>query len=111
MAPGISPDIAEKIFNPFFTTKEVGKGTGLGLSISISIMHEHGGTIALDEKALKQWQKDSKIVPYENGKEDRKKARIIYFEDEYAFVNGTLNNGDLVILGGAQKIIEGKIIK
>jgi hypothetical protein len=36
---------------------------------------------------------------------------VIYFEDEYAFVNGTLNNGDLVILGGAQKIIEGKIIK
>ena len=36
---------------------------------------------------------------------------VIYFEDEYAFVSGTLNNGDLVILGGAQKIIEGKIIK
>ncbi|MDA7702316.1 efflux RND transporter periplasmic adaptor subunit [Gammaproteobacteria bacterium] len=36
---------------------------------------------------------------------------VIYFEDEYAFVSGTLNNGDLVILGGAQKTIEGKIIK
>tara|TARA_S200000501_G_scaffold358172_1_gene382655 strand:+ start:79 stop:1062 length:984 start_codon:yes stop_codon:yes gene_type:complete len=35
---------------------------------------------------------------------------IIYFEGEYAYVNGTLKNGDLVILGGAQKIIEGKII-
>ena len=33
---------------------------------------------------------------------------IIYFEGEYAFVNGTLKNGDLIILGGAQKIIEGK---
>jgi len=35
---------------------------------------------------------------------------IIYFEGEYAYVNGTLKDGDLVILGGAQKIIEGKII-
>ena len=35
-------------------------------------------------------------------------VEILYFEDEYAFVNGTLNDGDLVILGGAQKIIEGK---
>tara|TARA_B100000767_G_scaffold137606_1_gene130246 strand:- start:33 stop:1013 length:981 start_codon:yes stop_codon:yes gene_type:complete len=35
---------------------------------------------------------------------------VIYFEGEYAFVNGTLKNGDLVILGGAQKIIEGKIL-
>ena len=36
---------------------------------------------------------------------------VVYFEDEYAFVSGTLKDGDLVILGGAQKIIEGKIIK
>ena len=35
-------------------------------------------------------------------------VEILYFEGEYAFVNGTLRNGDLVILGGAQKIIEGK---
>ena len=35
---------------------------------------------------------------------------ILYFEGEYAYVNGTLQNGDLVMLGGAQKIIEGKII-
>jgi RND family efflux transporter MFP subunit len=38
-------------------------------------------------------------------------VEIIYFEDEYAYVDGTLNDGDLVILGGAQKIIEGKSIK
>ena len=35
-------------------------------------------------------------------------VEILYFEGEYAYVNGTLNDGDLVVLGGAQKIIEGK---
>ncbi|MCM2349382.1 MAG: ATP-binding protein [Bacteriovoracaceae bacterium] len=43
----ISLDIIPKIFNPFFTTKEVGKGTGLGLSISKSILERHEGNIEL----------------------------------------------------------------
>lgn len=43
--PGIPPELQKKIFNPFFTTKEVGKGTGLGLSISHSIIDEHNGQI------------------------------------------------------------------
>jgi two-component system sensor histidine kinase HupT/HoxJ len=43
--PGISPQIATKIFDPFYSTKPVGEGTGLGLSISHGIITEHGGTI------------------------------------------------------------------
>jgi two-component system, NtrC family, sensor kinase len=43
--PGIPPENITKIFNPFFTTKEVGKGTGLGLSLCYGIVSEHGGTI------------------------------------------------------------------
>ena len=35
-------------------------------------------------------------------------VEILYFEGEYAYVNGTLNDGDLIVLGGAQKIIAGK---
>jgi len=35
-------------------------------------------------------------------------VEILYFEGDYAYVNGTLNDGDLIVLGGAQKIIEGK---
>lgn len=46
--PGIKPEIAEKIFQPFFTTKAVGKGTGLGLSISIATIRSHNGSISLD---------------------------------------------------------------
>jgi PAS domain S-box-containing protein len=43
--PGVSPENMRRLFNPFFTTKEVGKGTGLGLSICHGIITEHGGRI------------------------------------------------------------------
>lgn len=45
---GIPGDVMEKIFNPFFTTKDTDKGTGLGLSISHDIIRQHGGRITPD---------------------------------------------------------------
>ena len=46
---GIAPDVREKMFNPFFTTKPTGEGTGLGLSISHDIIvKQHGGSIEVD---------------------------------------------------------------
>ncbi|WP_414549346.1 sensor histidine kinase [Anabaena sp. CCY 0017] len=42
---GIPPEIQDKLFNPFFTTKPVGKGTGLGLSICYQIIDKHKGKI------------------------------------------------------------------
>lgn len=45
--PGISPEVAQKIYNPFFTTKDVGKGTGLGLPISKNLITKMGGTLEL----------------------------------------------------------------
>ena len=48
---GISPEIKDKLFQPFFTTKPTGEGTGLGLSISYDIViQEHGGTISVDSQ-------------------------------------------------------------
>jgi signal transduction histidine kinase len=44
---GIPEAVAKKLFNPFFSTKDVGAGTGLGLSISLSIAKEHGGDITI----------------------------------------------------------------
>jgi PAS domain S-box-containing protein len=48
---GIAPDALERIFDPFYTTKEVGEGTGLGLSVSWEIVDRHGGTIAVESAA------------------------------------------------------------
>lgn len=45
---GVAPDIRDKIFNPFFTTREVGEGAGLGLSMSYEIVAAHGGALELD---------------------------------------------------------------
>ena len=47
---GMSPEVREKIFNPFFTTKEPGQGTGLGLSLCHDVAREHGGTIEAESK-------------------------------------------------------------
>src|SRR5919197_508142 len=45
---GIPPGLERRVFNPFFTTKDVGKSTGLGLSITYGIIKEHGGTISVE---------------------------------------------------------------
>jgi PAS domain S-box-containing protein len=48
---GIPPELRDKLFQPFFTTKPTGEGTGLGLSISYDIVtQEHGGTITVDSR-------------------------------------------------------------
>jgi signal transduction histidine kinase len=47
--PGIDPSVRERLFEPFVTTKEVGKGTGLGLAVCRGLVESAHGTIQLDE--------------------------------------------------------------
>ncbi|MBA2539952.1 MAG: HAMP domain-containing histidine kinase, partial [Deltaproteobacteria bacterium] len=48
--PGIPTHVLPRIWDPFFTTKDVGEGTGLGLSIVFELVHRHGGSIDVDTK-------------------------------------------------------------
>ncbi|MCX5904507.1 MAG: PAS domain S-box protein [Proteobacteria bacterium] len=47
---GIAPEIMNRIYDPFFTTKEVGEGTGMGLSVVYGIIKSHGGDISMESE-------------------------------------------------------------
>jgi len=49
--PGIPPQVMDRMFEPFFSTKETGRGSGMGLSLAHGIVHEHGGHILVDSLA------------------------------------------------------------
>jgi PAS domain S-box-containing protein len=48
--PGIAPEVMERIFEPFFSTKEVGKGSGMGLAMVHGIAHDHGGHVLVETR-------------------------------------------------------------
>jgi PAS domain S-box-containing protein len=47
---GIDPENLARIYDPFFTTKQIGKGTGLGLAVSYGVIKDHGGEITVESK-------------------------------------------------------------
>ena len=87
---GIGPDIIDKIFDPYFTTKEVGKGTGMGLSISYGIIKSYGGAITVESSigkgttfhvyfpVIQEEVKGLEALP----EAPRGKERILFVEDE-----------------------------
>lgn len=54
--PGITPENLPRVFEPFFTTREVGQGLGLGLSISYRVIEQHGGVLVA-ESSVGEWTK------------------------------------------------------
>jgi two-component system sensor histidine kinase PhcS len=52
--PGIAPENVARVFEPFFTTREVGQGLGLGLSISDRVIEQHGGVL-MAESCVGEW--------------------------------------------------------
>ena len=71
---GIAPEIRDKLFQPFVTTKPTGEGTGLGLSISYEIVsQQHGGSIVVDSE-LGAYTEFTVRLPRRNGRgvEDRR---------------------------------------
>lgn len=93
---GIEPEIMERIFEPYFTTKEKGKGTGMGLSVVLGIVKNHRGTIDVQSEP----SRGSTFRVYlplvfkkaEPEKDDRKPIptgteRILLVDDELPIVN------------------------
>lgn len=85
---GIPPEIAERVFQPFFTTKEVGRGTGMGLSMVHGIIHEHSGHIQLHSEPNKGTRftlyfpqaasdSDEKIIDAESSRRAKKHIYLV----------------------------------
>jgi signal transduction histidine kinase len=74
---GIPKEKLDKIFEPFYTTKEIGKGTGLGLSLCKKIIDEHNGLITVESK-LGKGTSFKLFLPYQS-KEDEGKIKCWEF--------------------------------
>ena len=104
MSPGGSDSrLAIFKFNKFFNPGSIA-------SLEIKITEKSKGTW-IPLKSLSQSEQGLwSVYTIENNTVVKDLIEIIYFEDDYAYVRGTLKNNDLIVLGGASKIIEGKRI-
>jgi CheY-like chemotaxis protein len=94
---GIRPEIIGKIFDPYFTTKEVGKGSGLGLAVVQGIVNSHNGLITAESEQFKG-STFHVYFPFSEGKIQGKKLdkvfdiplgteKILFVDDEDMIVN------------------------
>ncbi len=94
---GISPEIIEKIFDPYFTTKEKGEGTGLGLAVVHGIVESHNGGILVQSK-IGEGTKFDVYFPKVSEKKEAKKSekkqdlptgneKIFFVDDEFTLVD------------------------
>ena len=77
---GVAPEHEDRLFAPFFTTKEPGKGTGMGLAVSQSIVREHDGEITFSSNASGSRfvvaipMASSEMVEHERGPRQQRRA-------------------------------------
>ena len=92
---GISPEIIERVFDPYFTTKQKGEGTGLGLAVVHGIVKSHGGEITVESQVGKgtifniYMPMVEKVVSAEIDREEplpTGNGRILFVDDENALV-------------------------
>ena len=86
--PGILKENLSKIFNPFFTTKEVGKGTGLGLSLCYGIIREHGGQIKVQSQPGQGAEFIIELPVHDAELKPGSDTQFLTPSDEAAFGNG-----------------------
>jgi len=103
---GIEPEIMDRIFDPYYTTKEVGKGTGMGLSVIHGIIKRHGGGILVESEIGKGTVFEIYFPALEETAEEEKPPdgeikggaeRILFVDDEESMVD--LNRQRLERLG------------
>ncbi len=93
---GVSKEEIDRVFDPYFTTKEVGKGTGMGLAVVHGIVKEHNGMITLESKPGKGTtfsiffpavEKDAVIESEPTEKLPTGNEKILFIDDEPSIVN------------------------
>jgi hypothetical protein len=101
---GMTPDVLERVFEPFFTTRPQGEGTGMGLAVVHGIVHRHGGIVTAESEpgrgstfrvylpvvATPATRADAADTPLPRGTE-----RILVVDDEPAVATAGANAGEL----------------
>jgi len=97
--PGIPKEIQTKVFNPFFTTKTVGKGTGMGLNISYNIINQHSGVMRLTSHPGKTIFQICLPVNFEIAKTGVQPPKWLYQQDDDTLRSILENTHTIAVVG------------